>query len=152
MVSPVYCIGSFLIGRSAKSPGRTLIVPDKDADGLNAGVILHRTLAAMGLSPSLIDVHLIKKGATVHFEEERSAMKAKDPKHVVVVDQGSIAAPPVIDSPDVEALIIDHHLSDQFPKGATVTLTFLDRGILRRRKVLRRSLVVGQFDHGPCMV
>ena len=97
-----------------------MIVPDKDADGLDAGVIIHRTLVLMGLSPTLIDVHLIKKGATIHFEEERAAMKAKDPMHIIVVDQGSIAAPPVVDSPLVEALIIDHHLSEQFPKDALV--------------------------------
>lgn len=97
-----------------------MIVPDKDADGLDAGVIIYRTLSLLGLPPSRIDVHLLKKGATVHFEEERAAMKAKDPKHVIVVDQGSMAAPPVVDSPDVEALVIDHHLSDQFPRGATV--------------------------------
>ena len=99
-----------------------MIVPDKDADGLDAGVIVHRTLTALGLSPSLIDVHLIQKGATVHFEEERAAMKAKEPKHIIIVDQGSIAAPPIVDSPDVEALIIDHHLSDEFPKDAMVVL------------------------------
>ena len=97
-----------------------MIVPDKDADGLDAGVIIYRTLTALGLSPSLIDVHLVQKGANVHFEEERAAMKAKEPKYIIVVDQGSIAAPPIVDSPDVEALIIDHHLSDEFPKDAMV--------------------------------
>jgi len=98
----------------------TLVVPDKDADGLDAGVIIYRTLTAMGKSPSLIDVHLIKKGATIHTEEERAAMQAKDPKHIIVVDQGSVASSPVVDSSDVQSLIIDHHLSDEFPKNAMV--------------------------------
>lgn len=74
----------------------------------------------MGLSPSLIDVHLIRKGATIHVEEERAAMQAKNPKHIIVVDQGSVPSPPVVDSPDVQSLIIDHHLSDKFPKNAMV--------------------------------
>ena len=47
-------------------------------------------------------------------------MLAKDPKFIIVVDQGSRAAPPVVDSPDTKSLIIDHHLSDEFPKNATV--------------------------------
>lgn len=114
-----------LTSASAASSGKTLIVPDKDADGLDAGVIIHRTLTALGLSPSLIDVHLIQKGATVHYEEERAAMKAKEPKYIIIVDQGSIAAPPIIDSQEVEALIIDHHLSDEFPKDAMVLMTDL---------------------------
>ena len=105
---------------SVSLQGKTLIVPDKDADGLDAGVILHRTLIALGLSSSLIDVHLIGKNSTVHNESERAAMQAKDPKFIIVVDQGSRAAPPVVDSPGVKALIIDHHLSDEFPENATV--------------------------------
>ena len=95
-------------------------MPDKDADGLDAGVIIHRTLTALGLPPSLIDVHLVRKGSNIHDEEERVAMRAKEPKFVIVVDQGSRSGPPVIDGPDVKALIIDHHLSDDFPENATV--------------------------------
>ena len=101
-----------------------LIVPDKDADGLDAGVILHKTLVSLGLSPDLIDVHLIGKNSTVHDEVERAAMQDKDPKYIIVVDQGSRAAPPIIDAPDTHSLIIDHHLSDEFPKNATVLLTW----------------------------
>jgi len=47
-------------------------------------------------------------------------MRAKDPKHIIVVDQGSVASSPVVDSPDVQSLIIDHHLSDEFPRNAMV--------------------------------
>jgi len=74
----------------------------------------------LGLSTSLIGVHLIQKGATIHTEAERAAMQAKDPKHIIVVDQGSVLSPPVVDSPNVQSLIIDHHLSDEFPKNAVV--------------------------------
>ena len=99
-----------------------LIVPDKDADGLDAGVILHKTLVSLGLSPNLIEVHLVGKNSTVHDETERAAMQSKNPSYIIVVDQGSRAAPPIIDAPDAHSLIIDHHLSDDFPKNATVTL------------------------------
>ena len=104
----------------ASSQGKTLIVPDKDADGLDAGVILHKTLVSLGLPPSLIDVHLIEKSSTVHDETERSKMLAKDPAFVIVVDQGSRGAPPIVDSSSIKSLVIDHHLSDEFPENAMV--------------------------------
>ena len=47
-------------------------------------------------------------------------MQAKDPKYIIVVDQGSRAAPPIVDSADVKSLLIDHHQSDVFPKNALV--------------------------------
>ena len=110
---------------SAASQTKTLIVPDKDADGLNAGVIIHKTLIALGMSPDLVGVHLISKNVTVHDEAERAAMLAKDPKYIIIVDQGSRAAPPVVDSLDTKSLIIDHHLSDEFPEKATVRHSLL---------------------------
>lgn len=109
---------------SATSAKRTLIVPDKDADGLDAGVIIHRTLTFLGLSPSLIDVHLLKKGASIHSEDERATMQSKDPKYVIVVDQGSRPGPPIVESPEVKSMIIDHHLSDEFPRNALVSKAF----------------------------
>lgn len=109
---------------SAASKEKTLIVPDKDADGLDAGVIIHRTLTALGAEASSIDVHLVGKGKSIHDEEEREAMSAKSPKYIIVVDQGSRPAPPVVDDPGVQSLIIDHHLSDEFPKNAKVRHTF----------------------------
>jgi nanoRNase/pAp phosphatase (c-di-AMP/oligoRNAs hydrolase) len=105
---------------SAASGQKTLIVPDKDADGLSSGVTLYRTLTALGLDPALIDVHLVQKGSNIHVQAERDAMAAKDPAYIVVLDQGSIAAPPVVDNPKTKSLILDHHLSDHFPEGAQV--------------------------------
>ncbi|RVX73299.1 hypothetical protein B0A52_02941 [Exophiala mesophila] len=98
----------------------TLIVPDKDADGLSSGVILYRTLTHLGLDRALIHVHLVEKGTTVNTESQRAAMAAMDPAYIIVLDQGSVAGPPVIDSPTTKSLIIDHHLSDVFPKNAEV--------------------------------
>ena len=108
------------IRQCAKSDAKTLIVPDKDADGLSAGVILHRTLTTLGLDASNIQVHLHRKGATVHDENERAAMAAKDPAYIVVLDQGSIKAPPIVDDPHTKSLVLDHHLSDEFPERAQV--------------------------------
>ena len=105
---------------SAHLSGKILIVPDKDADGLDAGVILYRSLRALGKSPSDIDVHLLPKGATIHDQVERESMLAKDPRSIIVIDQGSRPGPRIVDSPDVKSLVIDHHLSDEFPDDAVV--------------------------------
>lgn len=105
---------------SAEVGKRTLIVPDKDADGLSSGVIIYRTLTALGLEHSLIEAHLIQKGNTVHSESERQSMTAKKPGYIIVLDQGSISAPPLIDDLHTKSLILDHHLSDYFPERAQV--------------------------------
>lgn len=108
------------IKKCAESGDKVLIVPDKDADGLSSGVILYRTLTTLGLDADKIDVHLHKRGSNIHAEEERRAMTDKKPKYVVVLDQGSVGAPAVVDDPDTATLIIDHHLSDVFPDRAEV--------------------------------
>ena len=77
------------------------------------------------MSPDIIGVHLISKNVSVHDETERAAMLAKDPKYIIIVDQGSRAAPPVVDSLATQSLIIDHHLSDEFPENATVRHSLL---------------------------
>ena len=105
---------------SAFSQEKVLIVPDKDADGLAAGVIMHRTLTALGLPSSLIETHLVEKGSNVHKDAEKLSMEAKEPRYVIIVDQGSRAGPPIVDSPDTKCLIIDHHLSDEFPENSVV--------------------------------
>ncbi|KAI2628426.1 DHH family protein [Xylaria nigripes] len=97
----------------------TLIVPDKDADGLSSGAILQNTLILLGLDPDLISVHLLQKGCNPHDESERQAMSAYDPAYIFILDQGSRKSPPVINEPH-RALIIDHHWAtdDDFPQGA----------------------------------
>ncbi|KAI1434481.1 DHH phosphoesterase [Xylaria sp. CBS 124048] len=98
---------------------RTLIVPDKDADGLSSGVILQKTLVMLGLDPGLISVHHLQKGRNIHDESERQAMAAHKPSFIFILDQGSSKSQPVIDGPH-RALIIDHHwaLDDHFPEGS----------------------------------
>jgi len=81
---------------------------------------MHRSLVKLGLKPELLDVHLVGKGSNIHEEVERQSMLEKKPSYVIVLDQGSRPGPPVIDDKNAKCLIIDHHLSDEFPEGATV--------------------------------
>lgn len=106
--------------KSVAAQKRTLIVPDKDADGLTSGVILRNTLLLLGLQKDLISVHLLRKGTSIHDDSERDIMSALDPSYVFVLDQGSRNAPPVVTNKDHEALIIDHHwaLDTDFPAGS----------------------------------
>lgn len=106
-------------------------MPDKDADGLAAGVIMHRTLIALGLPSSLIEAHLVEKGSNVHKDAEKLSMKAKEPRYLIVVDQGSRAGPPIVDAPDTKCLIIDHHLSDEFPENSIVREPLRGNGMSR---------------------
>ena len=66
-------------------------------------------------------MHLLGKGRNIHDAEERAEMSAKKPNFVIVLDQGSRLAPPIIDDPDARTLVIDHHLSDEFPENAMVS-------------------------------
>ena len=109
---------SYFISASAQKT--TVIVPDKDADGLSAGVIVHRTLVKLGLDSKHLNVHLVQKGSNIHQEYERQLVLEKKPNFVIVLDQGSRGGPPVIEDEDAKSIIIDHHLSDEFPKDAIV--------------------------------
>ncbi|WVF66062.1 hypothetical protein IAT40_000800 [Kwoniella sp. CBS 6097] len=103
-----------------------LIVPDKDADGLSAGTLLYQTLIHMDHPPSLISVHHITKGNNVHSDYERETMHASGAEKIVVLDQGSrpgrSLAPPFDDkkSQGRRVLIVDHHMSDEWPEGSQV--------------------------------
>ncbi|KAI1265031.1 DHH family protein [Xylariaceae sp. FL1019] len=98
---------------------KTVIVPDKDADGLTSGAILQKTLCLLGLKPDLITAHLLQKGSNVHEQNEREAIAAHKPSYIFVLDQGSRKSPPIIDQPH-RALIVDHHwaLDDDFPESS----------------------------------
>ncbi|WWD22490.1 hypothetical protein CI109_106983 [Kwoniella shandongensis] len=101
-----------------------LIVPDKDADGLSAGTLLYRTLTHMGHPPSLISIHHLTKGNNVHSDVERDIMVRYDSEKVVVLDQGSrpgrSIVPPLKGQKDKRVLIIDHHMSDEWPEESQV--------------------------------
>lgn len=104
---------------SVASQETTLIVPDKDADGLSSGVILQKSLILLGLKPELIKVHFLHKGSSIHDETERTAMSNHRPSYVFILDQGSRKSAPVVEG-EHQALIIDHHwaLEDDFPSGS----------------------------------
>lgn len=92
-------------GRAGK---KTIICPDKDADGLTSGVILYRTLVLLGLAPDLIHVHLLDKGNNVHSEAEKQRYAAESPAYLFILDQGSRPSPPLVPAP-CKTLVIDHH-------------------------------------------
>ncbi|KAK1783208.1 DHH phosphoesterase [Copromyces sp. CBS 386.78] len=104
----------------ATAKTKTLIVPDKDADGLASGSILQQTLVLLGLPSSLITTHLVQRGNNIHDPSERAAMADLSPSYVFVLDQGSRRSLPVVDIPNHRALIIDHHQAaeDEFPSGS----------------------------------
>ncbi|KAK6582734.1 hypothetical protein PZA11_005142 [Diplocarpon coronariae] len=106
--------------KCAGAQKRTLIVPDKDADGLSSGVIVHRTLVKLGLDAKLLDVHLVQKGSNVHEASERKSMLEKQAEFIIVLDQGSRGGPAMVDDEKAKSLVIDHHLSDEFPRRAEV--------------------------------
>ncbi|KAI0917791.1 hypothetical protein AcV5_003949 [Taiwanofungus camphoratus] len=100
----------------------TILLPDKDADGLCAGLVIHQTLRCLGLEADCLKVHFVDKGSNVHSEHERKkiALKCKDPKYAIIVDQGSRGGPSIIEGKDVKTLVIDHHWSEEFPKDALI--------------------------------
>ncbi|KAI0686468.1 hypothetical protein BC835DRAFT_1379468 [Cytidiella melzeri] len=107
----------------AGSSVRTLLLPDKDADGLCAALIIFRTLTALGLSGDLIAVHFVAKGSNVHEKSERERMEAFNAGYVIAVDQGSRPGGPLVRGKDVKTLIVDHHWTqqdDDYPEGALV--------------------------------
>ncbi|KAH8680721.1 DHH family protein [Xylariales sp. PMI_506] len=108
-----------LILECAASGQKTLIVPDKDADGLASGAIVRTTLILLGLDPALIAVHLVQKSNNIHDESERISMTEHGAAYIFVLDQGSRKSGPVVNNAH-KALVIDHHhaLEDDFPEGA----------------------------------
>lgn len=110
---------SMLTRNSAKAQKSIVILPDKDADGLSSGAILHHTLTSLGLSPDLISVYFPPKGSNVHDDATKEALTKMAPSHVFVLDQGSRKGPALLDLPHT-CLIVDHHFAEEggFPKGA----------------------------------
>ncbi|EJD07456.1 DHH phosphoesterase [Fomitiporia mediterranea MF3/22] len=103
----------------------TLLVPDKDADGLSSGKIMHHTLTSLGLPKDCIRVHMLAKSASVFQDSEREKMEGYGATRIIVMDQGSRGGPSLVSpvTPDgkyVSTLIIDHHESDEFPEGSLV--------------------------------
>lgn len=108
-----------IIKECASAHKPTLILPDKDADGLSSGAILHHTLTSLGLPSDLISVYFPLKGSNVHDQSTRSTITESSPAYIFVLDQGSRKTGPLYDNAHT-CLIIDHHFTDEggFPEGA----------------------------------
>ncbi|KAG8898530.1 hypothetical protein FRB99_007380 [Tulasnella sp. 403] len=103
--------------RCANAGKKTLILPDKDADGLCGGSVVYRTLVHLGHPPADLLVHFVRKGSNVHDPREWDVTEGVG--FVIVVDQGSRAAR--VTKGDAEVLVVDHHVAeDGFPPGAVV--------------------------------
>ncbi|PWN40025.1 hypothetical protein IE81DRAFT_317176 [Ceraceosorus guamensis] len=85
------------LGSAGASTPTILIVPDKDADGLASGCILHRTLLAMGVPASRIAIHHVSRAGHPGTSQERRAMSEKRARWIVVLDQGSRAGDELVD-------------------------------------------------------
>ncbi|KAF1918166.1 hypothetical protein BDU57DRAFT_514769 [Ampelomyces quisqualis] len=108
-----------IIKECAEAQKTTLILPDKDADGLSSGSILYHTLTTLGLDPSLISIYFPPKGSNVHDQLTADAISTLSPSYIFVLDQGSRKTPPLTTQPH-KALVIDHHFAEEggFPAGA----------------------------------
>ncbi|KAI5121861.1 hypothetical protein M0805_001069 [Coniferiporia weirii] len=109
----------------ARNQHLTLLLPDKDVDGLSSGKIMHHTLTSLGLPSSRISVHFPSKASSIFQNDEREKMEAHNATRVICMDQGSRGGAPLVSSisksgEGVRVLIIDHHESDEFPNGALV--------------------------------
>lgn len=137
---------------SALSQGKVLIVPYENAGGLAAGVIVHRTLIALGVPSSLIETHLAGKGFDAQISAEILSMEAKKPRYLIVIDQESRAGYPIIDALNTKYLIINHRLYHEFLINLTVTDPFESSGI---SKLIRSRLSLLTVTHllrlPPCL-
>ncbi|EIW65385.1 DHH phosphoesterase, partial [Trametes versicolor FP-101664 SS1] len=97
----------------------TLLLPDKDADGLCSGLIVYHALLHLGLAPENLSVHFPAKGSNIHTAPERTAIARHGAHFIIITDQGSRGGPPIVDDPAARTLIVDHHSSTEFPCGAT---------------------------------
>lgn len=114
--------------RCAASGEKVLLVPDKDADGLDAGVIMYRTLTeALAVDPGLVAVHLMTKGSHPSATEQRNAMAEYGAKWIIVLDQGSRNAPALVPGAEhgwnsesdqaVHTMVVDHHFLPKDESG-----------------------------------
>ncbi|KAJ8108084.1 hypothetical protein OPT61_g8418 [Boeremia exigua] len=108
-----------IITECAQAHKQVVILPDKDADGLSSGSILHHTLTSLGLPSDLISVYFPPKGSNVHDDATKQALTEIAPSYVFVLDQGSRRGAALLDLPHT-CLIVDHHFAEDggFPEGA----------------------------------
>jgi hypothetical protein len=120
------------IQRAAASNEVILLVPDKDADGLSAGMIMKRTLIHLGASPDNVVEHHIAAGKNPASDSERNVYERYRARWIIVLDQGSPAGPPLVPGAEkgwqsdeegaVRTMVLDHHfvkdLETEGPQGS----------------------------------
>ncbi|KAF3937884.1 hypothetical protein ABW19_dt0208644 [Dactylella cylindrospora] len=108
---------------AARSAKPTLLVPDRDCDGLSSGHILRQTLLSLGKPKEKIATHFVGKGRNIHAKDERELLESRvvdgeKPDTIIVLDQGSNDIRDI--AVGVPTLIIDHHYSKTFPQNAVI--------------------------------
>jgi single-stranded DNA-specific DHH superfamily exonuclease len=91
---------------------RIIVAPDRDADGLAAGVITIRAIERLGGTPI---IELPNKGEHVHTPSMQSRISGLRGDGLVVLDMGSRSGPIVEGLPTI---VIDHHDARFQPDGA----------------------------------
>lgn len=91
---------------------RVIVAPDRDVDGLAAGVLTERAVARLGGEPV---VELPGKGEHVHTPSMRARLARIRAAALVVLDMGSRAGP-IVDG--LPTIVIDHHDAREIPDGA----------------------------------
>jgi hypothetical protein len=123
---------STFIKRAASSGESILLIPDKDADGLSAGMIMKRTLIHLGAKPELIAEHHIPSGKNPASKSQQEVLEKYDARWIIVLDQGSPAGPPLVKGAEkgwasdeegaVRTMVLDHHfvtdLDKEGPQGS----------------------------------
>jgi single-stranded DNA-specific DHH superfamily exonuclease len=104
--------------RTAAAAGRVVVAADRDVDGLTAALLVARAVERLGGAATIVPP---RKGENVHVASLQERLAAAAPSHLVVVDQGSRAAPILRGVP---TLLVDHHQPAGFPPGAVVVSAF----------------------------
>jgi len=120
------------IKRASSSNETILLIPDKDADGLSAGMIMKRTLIHLGAKPESILEHHIPSGKNPASSSQREVLERYGARWIIVLDQGSPVGPPLVKGAEmgwqsdeegaVRTMVLDHHyvtdLDKEGPQGS----------------------------------
>lgn len=104
--------------REAACSGHTVVAADRDVDGLTAALLVARAIERLSGHVTIVPP---RKGENVHVASMQRRLADARPDHLVVVDQGSRAAPILTGVP---TLLVDHHQPAGFPPGAVVVSAF----------------------------
>jgi single-stranded-DNA-specific exonuclease len=95
-----------------------LVLCHNDADGLSAGALLARGLADAGRQPL---VYIVGRGESAWSETVKATARAREPGLLIVADLGVRLD---LIAPNASTILIDHHVPQGSPEGATVISGF----------------------------